>query len=346
MSAPNTSRHERRRARRQRGVTLIELLVVVVIGLILTAGVTQIFISSNQTYRFQEELSRIQENGRFASDVVARDLRVADYRGCAGNSLAPGDITDLTGPPGQAPPGTPASAVVDAVRGFTHDGSNWVPGLDAAIQAESPLPDGDIIRLRSLGFGGRADVKPPSEQSSGSNIKVEDVGGFEQDDVVVATDCTSAVRFKITNNPSGGDTITVAGNPDLYNNLGRPTELLTAGVDRYYFVRDNANGEPGLFRLNDGDVEELATGVERIHIEYGEDTDGDRRIDAYRTADAVTNWDDVLAVRVSLLVRGREDNVVEDPQTLPFPPGTTFTAGDNRLRQVFTKTISLRNRLP
>ena len=54
----------------QRGLTLVELMVAMLLGVFLIGGVMQIFISSKQTYRMQENLSRLQENGRFALDFA------------------------------------------------------------------------------------------------------------------------------------------------------------------------------------------------------------------------------------------------------------------------------------
>ena len=55
----------------QRGFTLIELMIAMLIGVFLMAGIIQIFISAKQGYRLQENLSRLQENGRFAMDFLA-----------------------------------------------------------------------------------------------------------------------------------------------------------------------------------------------------------------------------------------------------------------------------------
>jgi type IV pilus assembly protein PilW len=58
-------------------------------------------------------------------------------------------------------------------------------------------------------------------------------------------------------------------------------------------------------------------------------------------------WENVLSVRVNLrITSGEENNLAEQPVTLNYA-GTTFTAptGDLRLHQVFTTTISIRNRL-
>lgn len=43
------------------------------------AGVLQIFISNKQTYRIQQNLSRLQENGRFALDYLRRYVRLTGY---------------------------------------------------------------------------------------------------------------------------------------------------------------------------------------------------------------------------------------------------------------------------
>lgn len=63
----------------QRGLSLVEILVALTISLFLIAGVIQLFIGSKQTYRFNDAQSRLQENGRFAIDRMAWDIRMAGY---------------------------------------------------------------------------------------------------------------------------------------------------------------------------------------------------------------------------------------------------------------------------
>jgi type IV pilus assembly protein PilW len=76
-------------ARRQRGLSLIEILVSLMISLFLIAGVIQLFISSKQTYRSYDALSRLQENGRFALEAMSRDVRMAGFTGCPRVNPAP-----------------------------------------------------------------------------------------------------------------------------------------------------------------------------------------------------------------------------------------------------------------
>lgn len=65
---------------RQRGLTLVEIMVALVISLFLLAGLLQIFITTRQSSRIQENLSRVQENGRFAIEYASRVVRLAGYR--------------------------------------------------------------------------------------------------------------------------------------------------------------------------------------------------------------------------------------------------------------------------
>lgn len=59
---------------RERGFTLVELMVAMTIGLILLAGVAQVFASNKQAYRYNESLSELQDNGNFAIQFIANQL--------------------------------------------------------------------------------------------------------------------------------------------------------------------------------------------------------------------------------------------------------------------------------
>ena len=67
------------------GLSLIELLIAMVLGLTLAAGVIQIYVGSTTTERDQEARLRMQENGRFALNFLANEMRMAGYLGCFGS---------------------------------------------------------------------------------------------------------------------------------------------------------------------------------------------------------------------------------------------------------------------
>lgn len=65
--------------RLQIGLSMVELLIAMALGLLLMTGVIQVFLTSRQTYAANEAMGRLQENGRFALDFIARNARNAGY---------------------------------------------------------------------------------------------------------------------------------------------------------------------------------------------------------------------------------------------------------------------------
>lgn len=62
------------------GFSLVELMIALVLSLFLIGGVTVTFLAARATATEAETLSRVQENVRFASDYLIRDLRNAGFR--------------------------------------------------------------------------------------------------------------------------------------------------------------------------------------------------------------------------------------------------------------------------
>ena len=67
------------RGRRSAGFTLVELMVSLVIGLLLTLVVAQLFIGSRRTFATTDDLSRMQESVRFGSQILTRMIHQAGY---------------------------------------------------------------------------------------------------------------------------------------------------------------------------------------------------------------------------------------------------------------------------
>ncbi len=64
----------------QRGFTLVEIMVAMAISLFLIAGVFKLFIANKQSYRIQNNMSRLQEDGRFAVNQMGSILRMTGYK--------------------------------------------------------------------------------------------------------------------------------------------------------------------------------------------------------------------------------------------------------------------------
>ena len=66
-------------AKKQAGFTLVELMIAGTLGLLLLAGIIQLFTGSQQSYRLQNQLADIQENGRFALMVLERQVQKSSW---------------------------------------------------------------------------------------------------------------------------------------------------------------------------------------------------------------------------------------------------------------------------
>ena len=116
-----------------------------------------------------------------------------------------------------------------------------------------------------------------------------------------------------------------------------------------YSIATGASGQPALFRFDGTTNLELVDGVANMQILYGEDNDalgaaGFGTADYYVPASSVTDMENVVSVKLSLLLQSYEDNLAPAPMTYTYNGGTV-TAADRRLYQVFNSTVAVRNRV-
>jgi type IV pilus assembly protein PilW len=81
----------------QQGFTLIEIMISLLLGVFLLGGVIGVFLNTKQTYRVQDGLSRLQENGRYAMEFMGRDIRMADYKACPADDFATFGVAPIVG---------------------------------------------------------------------------------------------------------------------------------------------------------------------------------------------------------------------------------------------------------
>jgi type IV pilus assembly protein PilW len=81
----------------QQGFTLIEIMISLLLGVFLLGGVIGVFLNTKQTYRVQDGLSRLQENGRYAMEFMGRDIRMADYKACPTDDFATSGNVPISG---------------------------------------------------------------------------------------------------------------------------------------------------------------------------------------------------------------------------------------------------------
>lgn len=344
--------------RRARGVSIVELMVSVAISLAVLSTMIYVYLGSRGAYRTNESLARVQETGRFALEFVTRDLREAGYMGCLSRGVTP---TVYSRP---VPPGATFGM---AIYGY-ENGAGWT-NPSTIVRAA-----GDVVEFSSLLSDSMSLVA--DRPVVNGNIKIVDnCPGFAQGDILLVANCERAAIFTVSsqpvnqnNCPAGNQETTLAHGA---NNNGKngivDTHLInppfTAGsrsfvtrlVQSGYFIGLNPTTKrPGLYRYTTNrPVEEIVQDVEDLDVLFGVDADADGAVDTYLRADAVTaaQWPNVLSVRVSLLVVGGERSVTAATQVVFLRDSNNDalpdaqTAADRRLRQVFTSTVALRNRL-
>ena len=61
------------------GFSLVELLVALLLGTMVVVAGIQLLMTNSETYRLQNGMSDVQENGRFAIEYMMRDIRMAGF---------------------------------------------------------------------------------------------------------------------------------------------------------------------------------------------------------------------------------------------------------------------------
>jgi len=168
------------------GMSLIELMIALVIGLVLLAGVIQVFSASRTAYQLSQAIARNQENARFALDFLQRDLRMVGHAGCvndqsllslnSAHKITGGNIRSLFMTEAQRNDNTvtvlPFPLRFDmSIQGFEANGTSpgenlamgtpavggagdWTPALPDAdlfqVMAPKPVKGSDIVVMRYL----------------------------------------------------------------------------------------------------------------------------------------------------------------------------------------------------
>jgi len=320
--------------RKQRGLSLIELMIATSLSLILTTGVIQIFSSSKQTSRVQDSLARLQENARFALDLLAHDIRMAGQLGCNSNASL-NYATALTNHGA-------------SIFGYEHD---QLPANSALVvnnanpQRDNIVADTDTIIILSAS----PNTIPVSSNGTVTTITAPDantINNIDAGDPLLISDCDNAdliIAGDINDN-----VITTSPFSKAYRDF---SQLAALNYNAYYIRENNnqknlyrstVNGIANVTRINS---DPLLEGVENMQILYGEDINGDGS--SIRYVDATTIGADmskVSSIRIHLLLATLEDGLATEPQTYWFN-GADHSATDGRLYRSFTTTIQLRNHI-
>lgn len=310
---------------RSSGFTLVELMVALAISSFLLIGATTVYMQSRTSFRVTETISRLQEDARFALDLLEADIRMASYYGLQSRPLMVANKADAL----EAVP--PGLGVANECR------QNWAIDLELPIEvSNNAYPAWNADCAAEYGVVAASDA-----------IVVRRVS---EDPVAVLGATTlhlQAHRFRTSLLFVG--TAVPAGFPAAES---QTHELIVNG----YYVSQGSDGDPTVpslrrYTLTDGAggpqviPEEILPGVEDMQIQLGVDTDRNGSVDRYVNADdPILVPRELLAVRVWLLVRAEQrENGFEDGRAYVYADRNMAAPMDAFRRMLVSRTILLRN---
>jgi type IV pilus assembly protein PilW len=312
----------------QRGFSLLEVFIALSIGLVLFAGVLSIFVGMKTTTAETSSHGELQENGRFALSLLSEDLLRQDFWGDYTGTI---DLSSINPVPG-APTG---ECNGDGINNGTfpladgHFRTLWGETVtNASIMGcitDAKL-ESDVLQLKRA-------VSSPEVDGAGDPITAAPAG-----------------NFYLVANINSGTVISAGAVPAIDN----------AQVWQYqhhvYYVREETVGDNVVPVLMQGQLGSQLTfspvvdGIDMIRFLYGVDTDSDGIVNAFVSADNMTqgywnraNDSRIVAVKIYVLAR----NVRPD---LKYTNTNTYVLGDlevevndNYRRLLFSSTVTLFN---
>lgn len=319
------------------GFTLVELLVALALGLTLTGGIVNIYLQNKRNYLQDDEVARLQENARYAINLLKRELTMAGF--IAGIT----DYSDISS----------AAVTTDCVAS-----GNWALNLAYPIDVVNNATTGNALQP-IFGDGTSTPITWNCVTSADVENGTDIVSVKRTADRYTAKDGTfnTGITAKDSNqiyleafdsNASfawkyPGDTLqtTAGSNYDYWEYYSK-----------IFFVRSysktSGDGIPTLCTsslvADDMTTNCLVEGIEDLQVEFGIDSDDDSVPDIYKATPTQAELQEAVAVRVYLLVRSV--NTLSDyTNNKAYALGSKAVAAknDGYVRRVFSTTVQMRN---
>ena len=327
------------------GFTMVELLVAMTLGLFVVGGIAAAYVQNQRTRAELERSSRQLENGRYAVQLLADELRHAGYLG----TFDPRPIPKPAALPSLC---ETADANLQAALPISIQGIDDPATAPACLTDVKSGTDVVVIRRASTCVAGTAGCAAAA-------------GGHPHIQASLCDDPTQLGSPSVSNHYAFASTL--ANLNRTARDCSTPAPIRRFLVRIYYVAANNAAGDgiPTLKRaeLNGGSftVEPLVEGVEDLQLEYGIDTDRNGAPEQYSTDPTafggcaaagcqVDNWLDVTAVKLHLLARNLEASPGHsDAKTYVLGNDSAGAAnqvgpfGDAFRRHVYSTVVRLNN---
>ena len=336
----------------QTGFSLVEMMVAMTISLVLVLGVATIMISSKRSYNVQQDMARMQENARFAIEFLNKDLRMTGNFGCSGE--VPNGITRLGGTEGGV--GLAPDMLSVNFADSNQNAFSVVHPLLASGGSTGGSTGGSV--LGGGGAGGAGAVVYDQLNEGDATFNFNKRGNLNETDTVIASDCGGSDAYTITDITDttvalvrGGQCKSLSTSTNglckTYNNNGLSDggEIRRLVTYTYSILAATSGVGFSLFR----NADELVEGVENMQIRYGVNNgtnNGANMLVQYQTANNITNWNNILSVRIYLVVNTIKQRFDKELDTQTYDVGELQPYNpddDYRRRTVFTTTVMLRN---
>lgn len=351
-------------------------MIALTLSAIVTVGVIQLFTANSETYNLMQGQSRMQESARFALDFMGRAIQQAGYKGCFSQNE---DVFTTIQPETNIPY---EFNLMRGLEGYDATAVDWNPDITTeitsfiaanAIDTSAVVSGTDVLTVRYASQNEGLLVTDLLTSTEDVEIDVPASGlEFALDDLALIHDCEKSTIFRITellpDTPNAGEATIGHDTNDTdatRNSIEKLAEVNTYETDAAvsairtstFFIApgagiNNAGDTPlSLWRKfgTDGPVE-LVEGVEDLQILYGLDSDNDGAPNQYVVANLVTDYTDVVTVRIAVTV-----NSVDDVGATSEPThGCDWDGGeqpcyagelrDGLIRRTFHQTIQIRNK--
>lgn len=314
-----------------KGYGLVELMVALAIGLFISGAVVSLFVTSKSSYRAQEGVDAVLENGRYAIRALADDVRLAGYVGVTYDPIK------------VSPQIYAATAVTGACE------ANWVNigqpifGLNASAASGTGSNAGATF----------TDCIPAADYKLGTDILVlrhaegQAATALAANTLYLLTELDRGSFFVGTTAPAAETNPSAIHEMNIHVYYIRPWAT-TAGDGIPTLVRETLIAGPAMV------AQPLVEGIESMQISYGVDTTspGDKVVDRYYPASSLStvttvspNWTQVVAVRIELLVRTplSDGGFANDTNSYTLGDVAIPAANDRFRRGVYSTTVMLRN---
>ncbi len=315
---------------KQIGFSVVELMVALALSMTLAIAVVSVFTNNSYSFNQDENVSRMQDDARFALGEIAFDISMA---GLWGDLHVPANVT----------PDANLAIVTDCGPAGE---LNW---MYRAVEAGT----GESHSLMAIDNATNADAVGQHSCFDGAELQ-------EGTDIVSIKRVAGAEAVPLN---AGSVYLRSNGTVGLLYRApfpAAPTIPISAPMADWefrpsiYYVRQFANtpgdGIPTLCRkvLRGAGptmmTECLATGIEDLQIEYGIDTSEDGHPNLFVTNPALADIQSVVSARIFLLARTTDiDTRYTNTKTYSISNAPDYEPGDSFHRRVFSTTVSIQN---